>query len=109
DLPPPPAPSAPPPPPIVTYTPAPLPLGALVIEDFRPLQALVIAPVPPPPPPALALVIGRDDPRRHRLFRLSLELGDNCFRRGLFRDAQRHFSLALSIGGGRREVALRVD
>jgi tetratricopeptide (TPR) repeat protein len=105
--PPPPAPAAPPPPPIVTYSPRPPALGGMVIEDFRALPAVVMA--PPPPPPALGLVIQRDDPRRHRLFRLSLELGDNCFRRGLFRDAHRHFSLALSIGGPRRELSLRLD
>lgn len=105
--PPPPAPTVRPPVAIVTYNPAPPPMGALVIEDFRRLPPVVV--VPPEPPPALGLVFQQEDPRRHRLLRLSVELGDNCFRRGLFRDAQRHFSLALSLGGPRREVSLRLD
>lgn len=105
--PPPPVATAPPPPPIITYTPRPPAAGGLVMEDFRALPPVVI--VAPPPPPALGLVIAREDPRRHRLFHLSLELGDNLFRRGRFHDAQRHFSLALSLGGPRRELALRLD
>lgn len=106
--PPPPAPAVPLPPPIVTYTPRPVPLGGLVMEDFRALPPVLVV-APPVPPPALGLVIAREDPRRHRLFNLSLELGDNLFRRGRFHEAQRHFSLALSLGGPRRELALRLD
>ncbi|MFM7150509.1 MAG: hypothetical protein ACKO23_11750, partial [Gemmataceae bacterium] len=105
--PPPPAPAAPPPPPLVTFSPQPPALGGLVIEDFNRLPAVAL--VPAAPPPALGLVIAQNDPRRNRLFRLSLELGDNCFRRGLFKDALRHFTLALAIGGPRRELVLRID
>ncbi len=101
--PPPPAPAAPPPVAVVTYTPQPIPVGALVVEDMRRPPLVIVAPQP------LAVVLAQDDPRRHRLFRLSIELGDNCFRRGLFREAQRHFSLAFSIGGPRRELSLRLD
>jgi tetratricopeptide (TPR) repeat protein len=101
--PPPPAPAAPPPAAVVTYTPQPIPVGALVVEDMRRPPPVIVAPQP------LAVVLAQDDPRRHRLFRLSIELGDNCFRRGLFREAQRHFSLAFSIGGPRRELSLRLD
>jgi tetratricopeptide (TPR) repeat protein len=93
--------------PIVTWTPRPPVLGALVIADFAALPPVVV--VPPTAPPALSLVIRREDPRRNRLLRLSLEIGDNLFRRGRFADALRHFSLAFSLAGPRREISLRLN
>ena len=102
----------PPPPPILTFTPRPPDLGGVVIADFAParLPPLLVADAPPPPPPvAFGLVIARDRPRRNRMLRLSLELGDNLFRRGRFREAQRHFGLALTLAGPRREISLRLD
>jgi tetratricopeptide (TPR) repeat protein len=96
--PPPPAEEAPPPP-IVTYTARPPVLGNVVIQDFAVFQA-------PPPPAAVVVIQGK---RRHRLLRLCLELGDNLFRRGHCREAERHFSLALTLAGPRREISLRLD
>lgn len=99
--PPPPAPTGPPPPPIVTYTPRPPAFGGLVVADFYRLPVVVA-----PPPPVVVAV--RDDPYHHRLVAVSLELGDNCFRRGKFADAFRHFSVALNIGGPRSEIQVRL-
>jgi tetratricopeptide (TPR) repeat protein len=102
--PPPPVADQPPPPPLVTYTARPPALGGLVLADFNALPPIVA--VAPPPPQEVVIV--REEPRR-RLFALSLELGDNLFRRGHFREAQRHFSLALTLGNDRAAVQLRID
>jgi tetratricopeptide (TPR) repeat protein len=91
------------PPPLVTYTARAPAFGGLTLVDFGALPPVVA--VPPPPQ---EVVIVREEPRR-RLFALSLELGDDLFRRGRFREAQRHFSLALSLGGDRTALQLRID
>jgi tetratricopeptide (TPR) repeat protein len=93
--------------PLVTCTPRPPALGGLVIEDFGRLPSVVVE--LPPPPPALAVFVRREDPRRGRLFALSLELGDGLFRRGRYEEAQRHFQLALNLGGGEAALQLRID
>jgi tetratricopeptide (TPR) repeat protein len=98
--------SAPPPPPLVTYTAAPPVLGGLTIEDF---QRLPVVEIVDTPPPAVELVLTRKDPRCRRMVQLSLELGDNLFRRGRFREAQRHFSLALSFSSNHAEIDLRLE
>jgi tetratricopeptide (TPR) repeat protein len=102
----PPAPAALLPSPIITYTPQPLALGGLVVADFRTLPAVVVT---PPTPPALELVLTRDETRRNRLLALSLELGDNLFRRGRYRDANRHYQLALRLNGRHEHVKARID
>jgi hypothetical protein len=102
--PPPPAPDQPPPPPIVTYSPRPPGFGGLVLADFQALPPVVVT---APPPPA-EVVIVREEPRR-RLFALSLELGDNAFRRGRYREAHRHFQLALTLGNDRAALQVRID
>jgi tetratricopeptide (TPR) repeat protein len=110
ELPPPPpaviAVDVPPPPPIITYTTAPPAFGGIAIEDFRRLPAVVVE---PPPPPAIEVVLRREDPRRQRLFQLSIEIGDNLFRRGRHAEANRHFQLALSLATDRREVEARIE
>jgi hypothetical protein len=105
-LPPPPAPTDPPPPPVLVYTARPPAFGGLLIEDFRrlPPVAIVVAPAP-----AVEVAIISDDPYRRRLLAVSLELGDNLFRRGRQRDAFAHFELALSLSDGHPDVALRVE
>ena len=108
DTPPPPPPAEIPseaPPPIVTYTPAPPAFGGIVIEDFRRLPAVVVV----APPPTIEIVLRKEDPRRQRLFQLSLELGDNLFRRGRHVEAERHFQLALTLTDNRREVEVRLE
>jgi tetratricopeptide (TPR) repeat protein len=95
----------PPPPPIIVYAPQPPAFGGLVVADFQSL--------PPPPPPdrgfSFDLSIGRDDPYRRRSLSLSIELGDNLFRRGKYREAHRQFELALRLGGGGIEISARID
>ncbi len=90
------------PPPIVVYTPRPAPVGGLVIEDFN----------RPPPERAgfsFELFVAKDNPVKSRLLSVSIELGDNLFRRGRYQEAQHHFELALSLSKGHGEIALRVD
>jgi tetratricopeptide (TPR) repeat protein len=95
----------PPPPPILVYATQQPAFGGLVVTDFQQL--------PPPPPPdrgfSLDLAIGRDDPYRQRALSLSIELGDNLFRRGKYREAHRHFELALRFGGGGIDLSARID
>jgi tetratricopeptide (TPR) repeat protein len=95
----------PPPPPIIVYAPQPPAFGGLVIADFQTL--------PPPPPPdrgfSFDLSIGRDDPYRRRSLSLSIELGDNLFRRGKYKEAHRQFELALRLGGGGIDLSARID
>jgi tetratricopeptide (TPR) repeat protein len=99
-LPPPPEVNDPPPPPVIAFAAQAPPLGArvgVVIEDFRRV-----------PPPVVEVVVIREEPRR-RLLALSLELGDNLFRRGRHREAQRHFELALTLTDNRREIDIRIE
>ncbi len=102
-LPPPPPPDiqGPPPPPIVAFAPQPPPLGGLVIEDFRRIPVVA--------PPVTEIVVVREDPRPRRLLALSLELGDDLFRRGRYREAHRQFSLALTLADNRADIQLRID
>jgi tetratricopeptide (TPR) repeat protein len=95
----------PPPPALVTFSLRPPALGGLTVVEFNALPPVVVA--PPPPPPA-QLVIVREEPRR-RLLSLSLEIGDNLFRRGHHREAQRHFELALSLTSDRAAIDLRIE
>jgi tetratricopeptide (TPR) repeat protein len=103
--PPPPAANVPPPPPLVVYTPRPPATGGLTVEFFRTLPPVGYV----PPPPAVEVNVVREDPYRRRMLSLSLELGDNLFRRGRYREAQRHFSLALTLADDRREIDLRLE
>jgi tetratricopeptide (TPR) repeat protein len=92
--------------PIITWSPRPAILGGLAIEDFAALPPRVAT---PSMPQAVDLVIRRNDPRRNRLLRLALEIGDNLFRRGRPTEAQRHYSLAFTLAVPRREIALRLN
>ncbi len=93
------------PPALVIWTPRAAPVGGLVIEDF--------GRIPPPPaePPAFALdvLIVKDNPLRQRMLQLNIEIGDNLFRRGHYREAHRHFELALSLSNHNVDIGVRVD
>ncbi len=91
----------------MTYAPPPSPKFFFNISfgDFRGFAA---APVVAAPPPSLDVVLAANDPRRGRMFALSVELGDNLFRRGQYAEAHRQFSLALSLSGGNADIALRI-
>ncbi len=94
----------PPPAPVIAYTARPPAFGGLLVEDIGRFAEAPLA-----PNPALDVVIGSDDPFRRRLLAVSLELGDNLFRRGHQREAFVHFELALNLSDGHRDVALRVE
>ncbi|HEV3084665.1 MAG TPA: hypothetical protein VGY66_33185 [Gemmataceae bacterium] len=104
-VPPPPVflPDQPPPPPLVTFSFRSPAFGGLTVADFNALPPVVVA-----APPPTEVVIVREEPRR-RLLSLSLELGDNLFRRGRHREAQRHFELALSLTNDRAAIDLRIE
>ena len=93
------------PPALVIWTQRPAPVGGLVIEDF--------GRIPPPPaePPAFALdvLIVKDNPLRQRMLQLNIEIGDNLFRRGHYREAHRHFELAFSLSNRNVDIGVRID
>jgi tetratricopeptide (TPR) repeat protein len=92
------------PPPVIAYSPRPPAFGGLLIADFGRL-----APPPDQPLVAVDVDVERDDPVGKRLLQVSVELGDNLFRRGRYQEAQRHFELAFRLGGGGVELGLRID
>lgn len=108
-LPPPPEPPVqgqPLPPPVILDTPQAVPLGGVVLRDFQRL--------PPPPPQGQPVQVVEvvqvvEPPVKRRLLALSLEVGDNLFRRGQYREAHRHFQFALNLAPGHTDVQLRVD
>lgn len=79
--------------------------GGAGIDDFNRL--------PPVAPRDGAIGVGfsidRDHKARLRLTQLSIELGDNLFRRGLFHDAFAQFQLALSLNPGEANIQARID
>ncbi len=93
------------PPPIVTAAPFAPPPGEITPADFQQL----VPPPPPDQPPAVVIEERVDAPVRLRLRRVAVELGDNLFRRGRFREANVQFELALNLGSDRRELQLRID
>src|SRR5262249_23108687 len=108
-LPPPPEPPVaeqPVPPPIVVYTPRPPEFGGIRVEDFKAL---------PPPPPAggpLAppvVIVERERPVKQKAFYVAVELGDNLFKRGRYREAFTQFEFALNLEPGHRDVSLRLE
>ncbi|MSR53727.1 MAG: tetratricopeptide repeat protein [Gemmataceae bacterium] len=108
-IPPPPPPeplaAAPPPPPIIVFTPRPPEFGRVVIADFHGFRFMAVG-APPPPPVVIvdAPVLIQD-----RAFFVAIELGDNLFRRGLFREALRNFDFALAINPGNAAIRFRVQ
>jgi tetratricopeptide (TPR) repeat protein len=92
-----------PPPPIVVYSPLPPDPGGIRPEDFDLLPPVGQSSL------SASLVLGRDNPFGGRLFQLSVELGDNLFRRGRYREAHGQFELALSLSRGHQELQLRID
>ncbi|HMC64309.1 MAG TPA: tetratricopeptide repeat protein, partial [Gemmataceae bacterium] len=102
-LPPPPEPPVvgqPLPPPVVVYTPRPPDVGGVVVADFERLPARGTS---------LAVAIERDSPYKHRALHVALELGDNLFRRGRYREAHTQFELALNLSPGHKEIAFRIE
>jgi len=87
------------PPPIVIYAPQPPGLSTVTLADFDACLSR----------PPIGVTLEADNPARHRLFRLAIELGDNLFRRHRYEEARSEFQLALSLYPDRQEVRLRAD
>lgn len=110
ELPPPPPPPAqaaaqvPPPAPIVTYTPRPPAYGEVQVTDFGGFRVIEVGAAPPPP----VVIVEAPQPVQQRAFFVAVEVGDNCFRRGDFRAALRHFEFALTLNPGHADLRLRL-
>jgi tetratricopeptide (TPR) repeat protein len=109
ELPPPPAPPAPtaapvpPPAPIMMYTPRPPIYGQVTVTDFGGFRMIEVGAAPPP-----VVVVEAPPVVRDRAFFVAVEVGDNCFRRGDFRMALRHFDFALTLNPGHADLRLRI-
>lgn len=92
-----------PPPPVVFEAPAPPPFLGVTFEHFRrlPPPPAVIVQLPPPPLPEPIF--------RQRMLHASLALGDDHFRHGRYREAQRHFEFALNLSPGNFDLRLRLE
>ncbi len=92
---------------IVPYAQQPPAIGGVGYEDFVRLPPVLVA--GQPPAVGVSVVIGKDHQARPRVTHLALELGDNLFRRGLFREADAQFRLALSLNPGHTDIQLRLN
>jgi tetratricopeptide (TPR) repeat protein len=109
EVPPPPPPptqqaTAPPPAPIVTYTPRPPAYGEVAVADFGGFKVIEVGAAPPPP----VVIVEAPQPVQQRAFFVAVELGDNCYRRGDFRMAMKHFEFALTLNPGHSDLRLRI-
>jgi colicin import membrane protein len=91
------------PPPIIANCSRPPDFGGLRPEDFQrlpPVGQPVLAPV---------VVVEREESVKQRLLQVSIELGDNLFRRRRFKEAHVHFELALRLSPERQDLRVRID
>ena len=102
-LPPPPEVGQPAPPPLVVYSPRPPDFGGLRPQDFEQIPPVVMVPAP------AVVLVEREDPVQQRLVSVSVELGDNLFRRGRYKEAHAQFELALSLSPHHTELSLRIE
>jgi tetratricopeptide (TPR) repeat protein len=98
--PPPPAPDVAPPQPIVAAVVAPPPLGDVQVVVFEKLPRQPVTPI---------IVVERELPIKRKLLRVSLELGDNLYRRGRYREAHAQFQLCLDLADDRSIIQTRID
>jgi colicin import membrane protein len=78
-------------------------LGGVVIEDFRQL---------PPPGQAsvgIQLALTADHKVRARAVSVAVELGDDLFRRGRYKEAHAQFEVALGLSPGQGVIVARID
>jgi tetratricopeptide (TPR) repeat protein len=88
---------------VIVCTPRPPELGGILPADFDAL------PPPNQPAPAAVIVVERERRVKRRLLRVAVQLGDNLFRRGRYREAQAQFEFALTLGPGRKELSIRLQ
>jgi tetratricopeptide (TPR) repeat protein len=86
------------PPPILVNTSCPPDLGGLRPADFEAAPAF-----------AAQLVVEREEDVQRRVLQVAVSLGDNLFRRGRYREAQKHFELALHISPHEVDLRVRLD
>jgi tetratricopeptide (TPR) repeat protein len=89
-------------PPAFAFQPAPPALGdvnAKLFDRFEPAPAEVVAPPADMPAPVV----------QQRLLFATLEMGDNHFRAGRFREAHRQFEFALNLAPNNFEIRLRLQ
>lgn len=97
------APGAPAPAPIIVNTTRPPEFGGVVVDDFRRL--------PPTGQVAVGfqLALTQDHKIRARALSVALELGDDLFRRGRYKEAHSQFQVALNLSPGHSDILLRLD
>jgi hypothetical protein len=108
DVPPPPEPpppNQPPPPPLAVNAHRPPDPGPLAADDFNRFQPQQAGQLPPPP----VVTLPAQDPFRLRLLQVTLQIGDNLFLRGRFRDALEHYTLALQLFPGSPDLLIRLE
>ena len=93
-----------PPAPIMVFTPRPPEFGRVVIQDFNGFRVLAVGAVAPPP----VVIVDGPVMVNQRAFSVAVQLGDNCFLRGMFREALRHFEFALGLNPGHAAIRLRI-
>jgi hypothetical protein len=88
--------------------------AAIIIDSPRPpvfgdFSVNAFQAIPLQPAAAPVVITQAPVPLRDRALSISIELGDNAFRRGLYREAARHFEFALSIAPEQRDIQFRID
>jgi tetratricopeptide (TPR) repeat protein len=91
------------PPPVIVYSPRPPDFGGLQPDDFERL------PGPGQVTAALSFSVEQEAPFKHRVLQIAVELGDNLFRRGRYREAHAQFELAFSLSPERQDLRVRVE
>lgn len=87
------------------FNPQPPAFGNIGVDDFN-----RFAPTPPAGQPLTSPIIVLDtDPLRNRFIFVNVQVGDYCFSLGRFRDALRHYEVALSLAPGNPDIAFRVQ
>jgi tetratricopeptide (TPR) repeat protein len=88
---------------LIAYSPRPPDLGGVRVEDFDRLPPL------PPNGTAPAVAIDLALPLKNKFLGVSVELGDDLFKRGRFTDAIRHFEFALALHPDREDLRIKLD
>jgi tetratricopeptide (TPR) repeat protein len=93
-----------PPPPIVVDAAKPPEVGDIKADDFKKLVMPPVGDVPVVP-----MIVPENPVVQKRMLAISIQLGDNLFRRGRFLEAHRHFQLALLLAPGQADLLIRID